>query len=213
MISFILHPLKVNAFYKHSNVSLFTKTVNLFPLSKKLLDSAYADGPKALEQLNSTLLGLSAEEVEARLEKYGTNEVAKEKHQAWYMRLWDNVKNPLVILLTLLGGISFLTGDLRATIMILAMVLLGIILRYFQESRADKAAEELQAMVSTTTTVIREGTHQEIALRELVPGDVATLSAGDMVPADVRVLSCKDLLATRPCFIPVGLSRACLPRP
>jgi magnesium-transporting ATPase (P-type) len=56
------------------------------------------------------------------------------------MRLWDNIKNPLVILLSALAVISFLTGDLRATIMILAMVLLGIALRFFQEQRADKAA-------------------------------------------------------------------------
>ena len=109
------------------------------------------------------------------------------------MRLWDNVKNPLVILLTLLGLISFLTGDLRATIMILLMVLLGIVLRYYQESRADLAAEKLQAMVSTTATAIREGKRCEIPLQELVPGDIVALSAGDMIPADVRIISAKDL--------------------
>ncbi len=86
-----------------------------------------------------------------------------------------------------------LTGDLRATVMIFAMVLLGIVLRYFQESRADLAAETLQAMVSTTATVIREGKRQEIPLKELVPGDIVALSAGDMIPADVRLLSVKDL--------------------
>jgi Mg2+-importing ATPase len=77
--------------------------------------------------------------------------------------------------------------------MILLMVVLGIILRYVQESRADTAAEKLQAMVSTTATVIRDGKRLEISLKDLVPGDIITLSAGDMVPADVRVLSSKDL--------------------
>ncbi|HML39579.1 MAG TPA: magnesium-translocating P-type ATPase [Bellilinea sp.] len=162
-------------------------------VSKKLLQSAYAVTTEALAKLNSTLSGLSIEDAETRLEKYGPNEVAKEKKQTWYKRLWVNVKNPLVILLFVLGLISFLTGDMRATIMILAMVLLGIVLRYVQESRADTAAEKLQAMVSTTATVIRDGKRQEIALKELVPGDVVALSAGDMVPADVRILSCKDL--------------------
>lgn len=85
-------------------------------VSKKLLESAYAEAEKVLEQLNTTSAGLTAEEAETRLVKYGPNEVAKEKRQTWYMRLWINVKNPLVILLVLLGVISFLTGDMRATI-------------------------------------------------------------------------------------------------
>ena len=93
-------------------------------VSKKLLESAYSDSQKVLEQLNTTSAGLTVEEAETRLEKYGPNEVAKEKRQTWYMRLWINVKNPLVILLVLLGVISFLTGDIRATIMILLMVVL-----------------------------------------------------------------------------------------
>ena len=73
------------------------------------------------------------------------------------------------------------------------MVILGIVLRFYQERRADNAAEELEAMVSTTATVIRDGKRQEIPLKELVPGDIVVLSAGDMVPADVRLLSAKDL--------------------
>lgn len=161
--------------------------------SKKLFKSAYVEATMALEQLGTTHNGLSSEEAEIRLEQFGPNEVAKEKRQTWYKRLWENVRNPLVILLVFLGVISFLTGDLRATVMILAMVLLGIILRYVQESKADSAAEKLQEMVSTTATVVRGGKRREISLKELVPGDVVALSAGDMVPADVRVLFSKDL--------------------
>jgi Mg2+-importing ATPase len=166
---------------------------NGIQVSKKLLESAYSDTQKVLEQFNTTSSGLTDEEAEIRLQKFGPNEVAKEKRQTWLMRLWINVKNPLVILLVLLGVISFLTGDIRATVMILLMVVLGIVLRYVQESRADTAAEKLQAMVSTTATVIRAGKRQEIPLKHLVPGDVVTLSAGDMVPADVRILASKDL--------------------
>ena len=162
-------------------------------ISKKLVDSAHAEVASILGQLNSTPDGLNQAEVEARLEQYGPNEVAKEKRRTWFLRLWDNVKKPLVILLAVLGVISYLTGDLRATIVILTMVILGIVLRYVQESRADKAAERLKAMVSTTTTVIRDGQRKEISLKELVPGDIVTLSAGDMIPADVRMLTAKDL--------------------
>jgi Mg2+-importing ATPase len=162
-------------------------------ISKKLVDSAHADVALVLEQLKTTHNGLSQAEFEARLEQYGPNEVARERRQTVLMRLWDNVKNPLVILLVLLGVISYLTEDIRAAVIIFLMVILGIVLRFFQEQRADNAAEELQAMVSTTTTVMRDAKRQEISLKELVPGDIVVLAAGDMVPADVRLLSAKDL--------------------
>jgi Mg2+-importing ATPase len=109
------------------------------------------------------------------------------------MRLLGNVKNPLVLLLTALGVLSFLTGDLRATAVIFAMVVLGVVLRFFQELRADNAAEKLQAMVSNTATLVRDGKEAEVSLKLLVPGDIIRLAAGDMVPADVRVLLAKDL--------------------
>jgi Mg2+-importing ATPase len=162
-------------------------------ISPRLAESAHTDIPDILEQLKTTQNGLSQAEAEARLEQYGPNEVAREKRRTWLMRLWDNVKNPLVILLIILGVISYLTGDMRATIVILTMVILGIVLRYVQESRADHAAEQLKAMVRTTATVIRDGQRKEISLKELVPGDIVTLSAGDMIPADVRLFSAKDL--------------------
>ena len=162
-------------------------------IPKKLVESARTDISKVLGELNSGPTGLSTIEVDKRLEKFGANEVAREKRRNWFIRLWDNIKNPLVILLILLGVISFITGDLRATIVILTMVVLGIVLRYVQESRADNAAEQLKAMVRTTTTVIRDGQRREIPLKDLVPGDIVTLSAGDMIPADVRLISAKDL--------------------
>jgi Mg2+-importing ATPase len=162
-------------------------------ISKKLVDSAHADPSIVLEQLKTTHDGLGQAEIEARLEQYGPNEVARERRQTVLMRLWDNVKNPLVILLVVLGVISYLTEDIRAAVIIFLMVILGIVLRFFQEQRADNAAEELEAMVSTTATVMREGKRQEISLKELVPGDIVVLSAGDMVPADVRLLTAKDL--------------------
>jgi Mg2+-importing ATPase len=121
------------------------------------------------------------------------NEIAREKRQSPLMRLWDNVRNPLVILLIGLGILSYLTGDLRATIVIFVMVLLGIVLRFYQEMRADNAAEKLKAMVNTTATVVRDGKDTEVPLKMLVPGDIIRLAAGDMVPADVRVLTAKDL--------------------
>jgi Mg2+-importing ATPase len=173
--------------------SLGSGRTNGVEISKKLVESARTDIQTVLQQLNSTPNGLDQAEVESRLEQYGPNEVAREKRRTWLLRLWDNVKNPLVILLVILGIISYATGDIPGSIVILVMVILGIVLRYVQESRADNAAEQLKAMVRTTAAVIREGKRKEITLKELVPGDIVALAAGDMIPADVRVLSAKDL--------------------
>jgi Mg2+-importing ATPase len=162
-------------------------------ISKKLIDSAHADIPAVFLELNTKADGLSEDDAIDRLKHYGPNVVAREKRRSILMRLIDNIKNPLVILLTILGVVSYLTGDLRATLVIGIMVILGIVLRFIQELRADNAADELEAMVSTTATVVRATERKEISLKELVPGDIVHLSAGDMVPADVRILSAKDL--------------------
>src|SRR6185437_4786913 len=137
--------------------------------------------------------GLSSEEAEMRIAQYGFNEIARERPISPFRRLWSHLKNPLVILLSILALVSWLTGDLRAATVILVMVILGVVLRYFQEMRADKAAQKLKAMVSTHATVIRDGQQTELPLKLLVPGDVVVLSAGDMVPADIQILTCKDL--------------------
>lgn len=166
---------------------------NKAQFSDQLLEKARVNIDAALKDLESRLSGLGAAEVEARIKRDGLNEIAREKRQSPLMRLWDNVKNPLVILLIALGVLSYVTGDLRATAVIFVMVLLGVVLRFYQEMRADNAAEKLEAMVNTTATVVRAGKDAEVSLKMLVPGDIIRLAAGDMVPADVRVLSAKDL--------------------
>ena len=159
----------------------------------RLLQVSNADSECVLQELDSRLSGLSQTEVDARLKQYGRNEIARDKHQSLLMRLLSNLMNPLVLLLTALGGISYLTGDVRAAVCISIMVVLGVVLRFVQEMRADGAAEKLKAMVSNTATVLRDGKETEGPLKLLVPGDIVHLAAGDMVPADVRVLAAKDL--------------------
>ncbi len=166
---------------------------NAAQFSALLLEKARADTDTVLKELGSQLGGLSEAEAGSRLKQVGPNEIAREKRQSALMRLLSNVKNPLVLLLVALGVLSFLTGDLRATVVIFVMVVLGVVLRFVQEMRADNAAEKLQAMVSNTATLVRDGKETEVPLKSLVPGDIIRLAAGDMVPADVRVLSAKDL--------------------
>ncbi|MGO9612569.1 MAG: magnesium-translocating P-type ATPase [Dissulfurispiraceae bacterium] len=158
-----------------------------------LIRISQVESEEALSSLGSSASGLTGSKVEVLLDKYGPNVAVKEKKKTIISRLGDNVRNPLVVLLSILGLVSYLTGDTRGTIVIFLMVLLGISLRFVQETRSDHAAEKLTAMVRTTTTVLRDGIRQEIPLRELVPGDIVLLSAGDMVPADVRLITAKDL--------------------
>jgi len=161
--------------------------------SAELLEKARADIDTVLKELETRLEGLSEAEAASRLKQFGANEIAREKHQSAMMRLLSNVKNPLVLLLLALGTLSYFTGDQRATVVIFVMVVLGVVLRFYQEQRADHAAEKLQAMVSNTATLVRGGVETEVPLKMLAPGDIIRLAAGDMVPADVRVLAAKDL--------------------
>ncbi len=161
--------------------------------SAQLRDAAKATPDDLLVSLGTSPSGLSDDLASARLEKHGDNQVSHEKAAPWYVQLWHGFANAFSALLTMLAVLSGLTGDLDAALIIGTMVLLSGLLRFFQEHRANLAAEKLQAMVRVTTTVVRAGAEKEVPIRELVPGDIVRLSAGDMIPADIRLLSAKDL--------------------
>jgi Mg2+-importing ATPase len=111
--------------------------------------------------------------------------------------LLHTLRNPLVILLAILAIVSVATGDLRAATVMTLMIVLGVGLRFTQEARADAAAAALRAMIRVTATALRDGRPREVPLREIVPGDVIVLTAGDMIPADVRLLTAKDLFVSQ----------------
>ena len=166
-------------------------------VSPAVLDAARKDGANVLRDLGTSLAGLSQTEAEDRARTSGPNEIAQERKQGWFIRLLKIIRNPLVILLTILSALSFLTGDPRAGFVMALMVALSVGLRFVQEARADAAAEKLKAMIHVTATVIRNGTAREMPLRDLVPGDIVKLAAGDMIPGDVRLLSLKDLFVSQ----------------
>jgi Mg2+-importing ATPase len=164
---------------------------------KALIEAAQNDIEVVLHSQNASAEGLSEAEASNRLEKYGENQAVQEKHIGWFKRLILTFRNPLVVLLLVLAAISLATGDVRAATVMLLMVLLGVSLRYFQEMRADAAAAKLKAMISTTVTAVRDGKPKEIPLKQVVPGDILHLAAGDLVPADVRLVSSKDLFVNQ----------------
>lgn len=166
-------------------------------VSPAVLDAARKDGEVLLRDLRTSHAGLSEPEAQERARASGPNEIAQERRQGWVSRILRIIRNPLVILLTILSIVSFLTGDPRAGLVMALMVALSVGLRFFQEARADAAAEKLKAMIHVTATVVRNGTAKEIPLRDLVPGDIIKLAAGDMIPGDVRLLSLKDLFVSQ----------------
>jgi Mg2+-importing ATPase len=183
----------------HSNEPRIpTKTKNHdIRVSPPVLDAARKDAEAVLRDLGTSLAGLSQTEAEERARAVGPNEIAQDNKQGWPIRLLKVIRNPLVILLTFLSAVSFLTGDARAGSVMALMVALSVGLRFFQEARADAAAEKLKAMIHVTATVVRDGAAREIPLRDLVPGDLIKLAAGDMIPGDARLLSLKDLFVSQ----------------
>src|SRR5512137_333271 len=116
-------------------------------MESRLIELARIEPEDVFKDLDSRPEGLSQDEAVSRLKRYGTNEIAREKRKSSLALLLGNLKNPLVLLLAALGTLELLTGDDRAATVIFGMVALGIVLRFFQEMRADKAAEKLKAMV------------------------------------------------------------------
>jgi Mg2+-importing ATPase len=171
----------------------FPRAAEGMRVSGLLLEAAAHDTSLVLEKLQTSAEGLTQEEAERRLEEFGHNIVAREQRYGRLRIVGKALINPLVVLLLILAAVSFFTGDARAGSVMSAMVVLGVLLRFVQEARADTAAAKLKQMISVTASIVRDGQVREVPLAQLVPGDVVHLSAGDMVPADVRVLSCKDL--------------------
>jgi len=143
-------------------------------------------------RLKTSLNGLSSEEVERRLQTFGYNEFAKKRRLA-IVEFLSHFKSPLVIILLTAGLISGFFGEVVNATIIFIIVIFSIVLDFYQEHKAERAAEMLKQRVATTATVLRDGAKRELRISEVVPGDIVYLSAGDIVPADARVISAKDL--------------------
>jgi Mg2+-importing ATPase len=129
--------------------------------SDSVRDAAMQETSAVLQRLGTSLSGLSEVEAATRLEEYGLNEVAREKKRGWLWRFYVAARNPLVILLTVLAIVTFATAQSSSDTILgwlmLAMVVLGLSLRFIQETKADNAAAKLKAMIKVTATVLRDG--------------------------------------------------------
>jgi len=143
--------------------------------------------------------GLTSSEAKARLEKYGYNELVFKKPSV-LMRLLRQFHSPLVYVLLVAGAITgtlTLRGEdmLWDTVVILGVVILNVIIGFFQEGKAEAALEALRKMIVAECTVLRDGEQKVIPTRELVPGDVVLLEGGNSIPADLRLFFTKNASA------------------
>jgi Mg2+-importing ATPase len=177
-------------------------------VSSPLPELCACEPEEALARLQASRSGLTEDQVETRRKQYGPNEVTHEKSATWYQQLFHAFLTPFngvlfaVSVVSLFSDVIFAAPEdrsFRTIIVLITMILLSTLLRFWQEFRSNKAAEELKAMVTSTAAVLRAGKDrpQELPIFDLVPGDIVYLSAGDMVPADVRLLSAKDLFVSQ----------------
>lgn len=181
---------------------------NINSLSERMIEASQLDAINALALLESSHAGLTEDEVSARREQYGLNEVAHEKPPVWYIQFLHAFLTPFNGILLFIGCISVFTDIIFAaaggrsykTLAVLTtMIMLSTVIRFWQEFRSSQAAEQLKAMVRNTTAVLRDGFDgpKEILVSELVPGDIIYLAAGDMIPSDIRIISSKDLFISQ----------------
>ena len=153
------------------------------------------------KEVGSSVSGLSSEEAAARLERNGKNKLAEAKKDSMLTRFFNQMKDPMIVILLVAAVISAVTEIIEAghfvtptdSIIILAVVLINAVLGVIQESKAEKAVEALQKMSAATTKTLRDGKIVNIKSEDLVVGDVILLDAGDAIPADCRIFECASM--------------------
>lgn len=181
-------------------------------ISARIESEANNSLERTLKNVGGSLSGLTESQVSERLTRHGFNEVAHDKPPHALIQLLLAFKNPFVLVLLFLACVSAVTdvylaapGEAEWTgiIILVTMVIISSLLRFWQEYRSGQAAERLKSMVGNTATALRRisGANspikQEVPMRELVPGDIVYLSAGDMIPADIRLMESRDLFISQ----------------
>lgn len=147
-----------------------------------------------LKELDSMATdGLSSSEAKQRLEKYGLNEFQDKKRKTFLQKFIDQFKDFMIIILIAAAIISIAAGERVDAIVILAIVILNAFLSIYQEGQAEKSLESLKQMSAPEAKVIRDGKKTVVPARELVPGDIVILEAGDIIPADLRLFTSSNL--------------------
>lgn len=148
---------------------------------------------KVLEKVNSNLKGLNTNESKKRLNENGFNEITEKNKITPFKRFISQFNNVMIILLLIVGVLSFIYAfvtktDYTDAFVILFSVIVNAIMGYIQEKKAEDSLETLKSYVTSTVNVIRDGENYEIDSKELVIGDIIVLESGDKIPADARII-------------------------
>jgi Mg2+-importing ATPase len=160
-------------------------------IDMKLLSSMEAE--QILEHLGSSEQGLSTAEAKNRIVQFGANEFNPKSYRSVFMEALSHSTNPLIVILLVAALVSAFTGTLFNSSLIVLILIFSIGLDYYQSHRALVTIQKLQQQIAATALVLRDKNWVKLPCRELVPGDIIRLIAGDLVPADSLLLTAKDL--------------------
>ncbi len=146
-----------------------------------------------LEELETNSLGLTEEEVQQRLVKYGLNELKETKRVTALEIFLNQFKDIFVIMLLVATAISALVGETTDALTIAAIVVLNSIVGFIQEYRSEKAMEAMRKLTAPKARLMRNGKEVMVPAKEVVPGDIVLLESGDRVPADSRLIEVVEL--------------------
>lgn len=175
-------------------------TKDVIDINKLYGEQCLTDKDEFLKKFEIDEKGLTENEVDQNLKKYGKNEVKQAKPKKWYHYFSQSLFSPFNSILLGIVLILFYTDvflpenpSFANIIVIIVLVVVSTLLEFTEEYKSNKAAQKLKELVETTTTVIRDGKKIDIPLKMVTVGDIVYLSAGSMIPADLRIIEAKDL--------------------
>ena len=175
-------------------------TKDVIDINKLYGEQCLTDKDEFLKKFEIDQKGLTENEVDQNLKKYGKNEVKQAKPKKWYHYFSQSFFSPFNSILLGIVLILFYTDvflpenpSFANIIVIIVLVVVSTLLEFTEEYKSNKAAQKLKELVETTTTVIRDGKKIDIPLKMVTVGDIVYLSAGSMIPADLRIIEAKDL--------------------
>jgi len=202
--------LKIQTIFASKDMLKNSNNTTNIQLFHNLVEAALASQEDTLKRLNTSTNGLSWAEARKRIEYFGPNELTSQKPPGWPTILFDAIRHPFNGVLTILAIVSFATNDIKAATVMISMIVISVVLRFWQEMKSIVQAESLRNLIQNEATVVRSENKgvirkpnqldhiaSDIPIRELVPGDIIKLSAGDLVPADIRLLESRDLFVTQ----------------
>ena len=145
------------------------------------------------DKLDTNKDGLSSDEVIKRLEKYGKNELTARTGTPKWLLFFSQFKDVLTIMLIIASTISLIVGSYRDAVVMIIIVVINVIVGFYQENKAEEIMSSLKKLVNSPAKVYRDGNISKLAQSKIVPGDIVALEEGDKIPADLRIIEAFNL--------------------